>query len=57
MQLGNLPKIGATQENRMSEKDFDFSALEKKVDSLKQMQIYMMIALAVVIVLTLSNKK
>jgi hypothetical protein len=41
----------------MSEKDFDFSALEKKVDSLKQMQIYMMIALAVVIVLTLSNKK
>jgi hypothetical protein len=56
MQLGGLPKIGTTQENRMSENDFDFSALEKKVDAIKQMQIYTMVALVVIVVLTLSNK-
>lgn len=57
MQLGGINPIPNKQMGQMSEKDFDFSALERKVDSIQKMQIYILIALAVVLFLSLRNGK
>lgn len=56
MQLGS---INPTKKSigEVNAGDFDFSALEKKVDQTKQMQMYTLIALAIIIFLLLRNGK
>ncbi len=59
MQLGGINPIGQTQpqQSQFSAGDFDFPALQRKVDSIQQVQMYILIALAVVIIFNFSNGK
>ena len=53
MTLGGLDtkKIGV-----VSDTDFDFSALQNKVNSIEQKQNYMMVGLLILLILTLTKK-
>lgn len=57
MQLGGLNPIPKQQIGQVSERDFDFSALERKVDSIGKMQTYILIALVALIFLNFYNGK
>jgi hypothetical protein len=59
MQLGGLNPIGQTQpqQSQFSSRDFDFSALERKVDSIQKTQMYILIALAVIVIFNFRNGK
>lgn len=57
MQLGGMNPISKQQMGQVSEQDFDFSALERKVDSIGKMQTYILIALVALIFLNFYNGK
>lgn len=56
MQIGAIKPVSKSM-GEVNAADFDFSALEKKVDQTKQMQMYTLIALAIIIFLLLRNGK
>lgn len=56
MQLGAINPASKSI-GEVSAGDFDFSALEKKVEQTQKMQIYTLIALAIIIFLLLRNGK
>lgn len=56
MQLGGLKPVGQASVE-IKEGDLDLRALDAKIDQVKQLQIYTMIAIAVIALLLLKNGK